>query len=148
MNAMLRRTVIRAGMGIAATGLPAALSLGAIDDENELVQRLVGKRPTESPRVHLEMPAIFGNGYSVPLTLVVDSQMTETDHVRVVHVLAPKNPIVIVAKFHFTLHSGKAAVSTRIRLSEPQMVLAVAEMNDGTLLMARTWVKVETDGCA
>jgi sulfur-oxidizing protein SoxY len=74
--------------------------------------------------------------------------MTENDHVRRVHVLAPKNPIIVVATFQFTPQSGSAAVSIRIRLAEPQMVLAVAEMNDGALLMARTWVKVETDGCA
>jgi sulfur-oxidizing protein SoxY len=139
-------------MGLTAAGLGTAPSLGASDDmhigDGELVERLIGKVPVESHLVHLDMPSVFGNGYSVPLSLVVDSEMTETDHVRVVHVLAPKNPIILVAKFHFTQHSGRAAVSTRIRLSEPQTVLAVAEMNDGRLLMARTWVKVDTDGCS
>jgi sulfur-oxidizing protein SoxY len=38
-------------------------------------------------------------------------------------------------------------VSTRIRLAEPQYVLAVAEMNDGALLMTRAWVEVATNGC-
>jgi sulfur-oxidizing protein SoxY len=38
-------------------------------------------------------------------------------------------------------------VSTRIRLAEPQYVLALAEMNDGALLMAKTWVEVATNGC-
>jgi sulfur-oxidizing protein SoxY len=38
-------------------------------------------------------------------------------------------------------------VSTRIRLAEQQDVLAIAEMNDGALLMARTFVEVETNGC-
>jgi len=140
-------------MGLAAAQLMAATpSLAASDgspiEDNELVKRQFGRGATLSPRVHLEMPAAFGNGYSVPLTLVVDSAMTEADHVRVVHVLAPKNPIIVVAKFHFTQHSGKAAVATRIRLSEPQTVIAVAEMNDGALLMAGTWVKVDTDGCS
>ena len=39
-------------------------------------------------------------------------------------------------------------VSTRIRLAEPQFVLAFAELNDGTLLMTKTWVEVATNGCA
>jgi sulfur-oxidizing protein SoxY len=94
------------------------------------------------------MPAVFPNGYSVPLTLDVDTPMSEQDHVRVVHVLAPRNPIVVVAAFHFTPSSGRAHVSTRIRLAAPQTVLAVAEMSDGAVLMARSWVKVATDGCA
>jgi sulfur-oxidizing protein SoxY len=38
-------------------------------------------------------------------------------------------------------------VETRIRLAEPQDVVAVAEMNDGTLLMTTTWVEVATNGC-
>jgi sulfur-oxidizing protein SoxY len=94
------------------------------------------------------MPPVFGNGYSVPMTLVVDSPMTEIDHVRSVLIVAPKNPIVVVAKYLFTPQSGRAAVSTRIRLAEPQTVLAVAEMSDGALLMSGTRVKVDTNGCA
>jgi sulfur-oxidizing protein SoxY len=38
-------------------------------------------------------------------------------------------------------------VSTRIRLAEPQYVLAVAQMSDGTLLMTETWVEAATNGC-
>jgi sulfur-oxidizing protein SoxY len=29
----------------------------------------------------------------------------------------------------------------------PQYVLAFAELNDGTLLMTKTWVEVATNGC-
>jgi len=38
-------------------------------------------------------------------------------------------------------------VSTPIRLADRQHVVAVAEMNDGTLLMTDTWVEVATNGC-
>jgi sulfur-oxidizing protein SoxY len=55
---------------------------------------------------------------------------------------------VPAAEFHFTPQSGTALVSTRVRLAQSQYVLAVAEMSDGTLLMARTWVKVDINGCA
>ena len=44
--------------------------------------------------------------------------------------------------------SGRARVSTRIRLAKPQDVLAVAEMSDGALLLTRTRVKVDINGCA
>jgi sulfur-oxidizing protein SoxY len=82
------------------------------------------------------------------LTLEVDGPMTQTDHVRLVHVLAPRNPIILVGSFQFTPQSGRACVSTRVRLAEPQNVLAAAEMSDGSVLMAKTWVKVDTNGCA
>src|SRR5258708_38486987 len=94
------------------------------------------------------MPRVFANGYTVPLTLVIDSPMTEADHVRDVRVLAPRNPLITVATFHFVPQRSEPRVSTRIRLAQPQDVLAVAEMNDGTLLMTRTWVQVATNGCA
>ena len=93
------------------------------------------------------MPQVFPNGYTVPLTLVIDSPMTEADHVRHVSVLAPRNPLVEVATFQFVPQRSEPRVSTRIRLAEPQHVLAVAEMNDGTLLMTETWVEVATNGC-
>ena len=118
------------------------------EDDKELVRQLTGQLPVESPRVQLQMPPVFNNGYSVPLTLEVDSPMTATDFVRVVHVLAPRNPITTLASFHFTPQSGRARVTTRIRLAEPQNVLAAAQMSDGSVLMAKTWVKVDTDGCA
>jgi sulfur-oxidizing protein SoxY len=119
----------------------------AKDDAVELIEQLIGKTPTESDRVRLVMPRVFPNGYTVPLSLAVDSPMTEADYVRQAHVLAPRNPLIEVAIFHFVPQRSECRVSTRIRLAEPQHVLAVAEMNDGTLLMARTWVEVTTNGC-
>jgi sulfur-oxidizing protein SoxY len=74
--------------------------------------------------------------------------MTEADHVRSVRIFAPKNPLIEVAGFRFTPQSGRASVSTRIRLAAPQHVLAVAEMSDDTLLMTKAWVEVASNGCA
>jgi sulfur-oxidizing protein SoxY len=120
----------------------------ASDEAAELIERLTGKTPTESDRLHLVMPRTFPNGYTVPLSIEVDSPTTENDHIRHVRVVAPRNPLIEVASFHFVPQRGQAPVSTRIRLAEPQYVLAVAEMNDGTLLMTKTWVEVATNGCA
>jgi sulfur-oxidizing protein SoxY len=150
---VMRRAVLQAaGIVLAATDMAASRGFAAIDDaqtgDPDVVERLTGRRATESPRVQLRMPPVFGNGYSVPLTLSVDSPMTENDYVRTIHIIAPKNPIVVVAKLQFTPESGRVAVSTRIRLAEAQTVLVVAEMSDGALLMARAAVKVDTDGCA
>jgi sulfur-oxidizing protein SoxY len=139
-------------MGIAGSALATRLSLGAPvdtqDTDSELIRQLTGRTPIGSPRVHLEMPPVFSNGYTVPLMLEIDSPMIQTDYVRVVHVLAPRNPITLVGSFQFTPLSGRARVSTRIRLAEPQNVLAAAEMSDGAVLMTKTWVKVDTNGCA
>lgn len=118
------------------------------DDTMELIKRLTGKTPIASDRLRLVMPRTFPNGYTVPLGIEVESPMTDRDHVRYVRVVAPRNPLIEVATFHFVPQRSLARVSTRIRLAEPQFVLAVAELNDGTLLMAKTWVDVASNGCA
>ncbi|MGO9397769.1 MAG: thiosulfate oxidation carrier protein SoxY [Xanthobacteraceae bacterium] len=136
-----------AGFATATVVSPANANDDA-DDAVALIKRLTGKTPTESDRLHLVMPRTFPNGYTVPLSLDIDSPMTESDHVRSIRVVAPRNPLIEVATFHFVPQRSQPRVSTRIRLAEPQSVLAVAELSDGTLLMTKTWVEVTTNGCA
>jgi len=120
----------------------------ADDEVDAVVKQLIGRSAIESDRIRLSMPRVFPNGYTVPLALQVDSPMTSADHVKQVHVLAPRNPIVEVATFHFVPERSQPQVSTRIRLAVPQFVVAVAAMNDDALLMAKTWVEVATNGCS
>jgi sulfur-oxidizing protein SoxY len=143
-----RSILVLAGAGSLSTALAPPAAAVADEDPIEVVRRLTGKTAVESERVHLAMPPKFPTGYTVPLSLTVDTPMTTADHVRNVRIFAPLNPIVEVVNFHFTPDRSEARVSTRIRLAKPQFVLAVAEMNDGALLMAKTWVAVATDGCA
>jgi sulfur-oxidizing protein SoxY len=146
-RAMSRRGALRAG-ALAGAALAMPPAWGAPDPEVALAEQLFGRTPVPSGRLRLDLPAVFPNGYTVPLAFEVDSPMTDADHVRTVHVVAPRNPLVRVASFHFTPRSGRARIATRIRLAEPQNVIAVAEMSDGSLLMAKTRVEVEIDGCA
>jgi sulfur-oxidizing protein SoxY len=147
-----RRAVLTAAVG-AGAGLVGGVFISPVgandsDDDVAIIKQLTGKAPVESGRVHLVMPRTFPNGYTVPLSLEIDSPMTEADHVRHVRVFAPRNPLIEVARFHFVPRRSQPRVSTRVRLAEPQYVLAVAEMNDGALLMTKTWVEVATNGCA
>jgi sulfur-oxidizing protein SoxY len=147
-----RRTILTAaaaaGAGFAGGVLVSPVDASDSDDDVAIVEQLTGKTPVESDRVHLVMPKTFPNGYTVPLALEIDSPMTEADHVRHVRVFAPRNPLIEVARFYFVPRRSEPRVSTRIRLAGPQDVLVVAEMNDGALLMTKTWVEVATNGCA
>jgi sulfur-oxidizing protein SoxY len=146
-RALLTAAVAGGGAGFAGPTLVSPLNANVSDDAIELIKQLTGKIATESDRLHLAMPRAFPTGYTVPLSLEVDTPMTETDHVRYARVLAPRNPLIEVATFHFVPQRSEPRVSTRIRLAEPQYVLAVAEMNDGALLMTKAWVEVATNGC-
>jgi len=133
------------GIGLVTAGRRPAQGTGF--DPVAVIRELTGKVATASDRVRLQMPPSFPTGYTVPVDLDVASPMTEEDHVRHILLIAPRNPIIEVARFRFSLQCGEARVSTRIRLAAPQFVLAAAEMSDDTLLMASTWVAVATDGC-
>ena len=113
----------------------------------EALKKLTGSKPTKSGRVHLKLPPIAENGNTVPLTVTVDSPMSENDYVKAVHVVADGNPRPDVASFRFTPMSGKAEVGTRIRMAKTQNIIAVAEMSDGTLYRASKNVKVTIGGC-
>lgn len=144
-----RRALLTAAVagGAGFAGLALASPMSASDDAAHLIKQLTGRTATDSDRVQLIMPRQFPTGSPVPVTIVIDSPMTESDHVRQVRLLAPRNPIVDVARFNFTPGRSGARVSTRIRLAQPQHVVAVAEMSDGRLLMTKTWVEVATNGC-
>jgi sulfur-oxidizing protein SoxY len=146
-----RRAVLAAAAAVAGgAGLAGAAFAEPPEPGEEvanLVRQLTGRTAAESDRVQLIMPRDFANGFTVPLTLVIDSPMTQQDHVRRVRLLAPRNPIVEVAQLDFTPGRSGARVSTRIRLAQSQHVVALAEMSDGNLLMTTAWVEVATNGC-
>lgn len=147
---LTRRCLSMTGaIGIAAWALavlwPRRARAG--DEVLDLVERMTGRTATESNQLRLLMPTEFSTGYTVPMDIQVDSPMTETDHVKSIRVFAPENPFIEVVQFHFSPRRSLARISTRIRLAAPQHVVALAEMSDGSLLMAKAWVSVATNGC-
>lgn len=126
----------------AAIALPAGvLASPAIADEQLHKQQLVGvideffgaNREVLTGRVKVAVPAISENGYSVPLTVEVESPMTRDHYVQRILVVAAANPNPIIARFELGPRAGFAKVSTRIRLADTQRVYAIAETNDGRL---------------
>lgn len=102
----------------------------------------------QSGRVRLDIPLLVENGNAVPLTVSVDSPMTSQDHVRRIAVFNEKNPQSNVAVFHLGPRNGRALVSTRIRLGDSQIIVAVAELSDGSLWSAQAELIVTLPACA
>ncbi|WP_087001149.1 thiosulfate oxidation carrier protein SoxY [Rhizobium sullae] len=147
---LTRRQMLTTGIFGSAAWVLALLGVRharAGDDALDFVERMTGRKASASNRLHLVMPSEFSTGYTVPMDIQVDSAMTETDHVKSIRVFAPENPFIEVAQFHFSPRRCLARVSTRIRLAGPQYVVALAEMSDGRLLMAKSWISVATNGC-
>ncbi len=106
-----------------------------------------GKGAKASPKVSLKAPAIAENGAVVPITVEVESPMTESDYVKAIHIFATKNSNSRSASVHLTPANGKAIFAARIKLGSTQDVIALAEMSDGTFLTATQSVKVTIGGC-
>jgi len=137
--------LVAGGVTVSLLPLPASAQLAA--PTQAAVDRIRGSRTPQEGRITLRLPPIAENGNTVPLTVTVESPMTATDHVKTVHIFADKNPTPDIATFHMTPAMGRASADTRIRLGQTQDVVALAEMNDGTLFMARAEVKVTIGGC-
>jgi sulfur-oxidizing protein SoxY len=114
--------------------------------EKSLMEFTGGKTP-EAGKITLNAPEIAENGNTVPITVSVDSEMTDAAYVDSVMVLAENNPNPSVATFRFTPLSGEATATTRMRLAGTQNVIAVAKMNDGSVFMDKKLVKVTIGGC-
>lgn len=110
-------------------------------------KKIVGTATPVEGKITLELPEIAENGNFVPLTISVDSPMTETEHVKTIHVLSTSNPVARVASFHLSPLNAVARVQSRMRLSKTQDVIAVAELSDGSLAIATALVKVTIGGC-
>ena len=130
--------------GVVALGAPLAW---AKNDADEAIKKFTGgKTPTEG-KVKLDLPEIAENGNTVPMTVTVDSPMTDASHVQAILIVADGNPNAGVATFHFSPASGVAEANIRVRLATTQNIIAVAKMNDGSFYMASKQVKVTIGGC-
>jgi sulfur-oxidizing protein SoxY len=111
------------------------------------IRDVVGAAMVRTGKVKLEVPPLVENGNTVPLTVSVASPMTESDHVKSIHVFNEKNPQPNVANFYLNARSGRAQVSTRIRLADSQKIVAIAKLSDGSFWSASVDVVVTLAAC-
>ena len=113
----------------------------------ELIKAFTGGKQATEGKVKLDLPEIAENGNTVPMTVSVESPMTDASHVTEVLVVGDGNPNGGMVTFQFSPLSGVAEANTRIRLATTQNIIAVAKMNDGSFVMASKQVKVTIGGC-
>jgi sulfur-oxidizing protein SoxY len=140
-----RRQMLALGAGAAAAMWGGTAR--AANDHDELIKKFTGGKNPTAGRVKLDLPEIAENGNTVPMTVAVESPMTEQSYVSDVLIVADGNPRGGVVTFHFSPASGVAEANTRIRLAGTQNVIAVAKMNDGSFFTSSKQVKVTIGGC-
>ena len=147
MIGVSRRQVLAGSAGALAIAAFGVAPAQAANNAQDLIKAFTGGKPATEAKVKLDLPEIAENGNTVPMTVTVESPMTEASHVTEVLVLADGNPNAGVATFHFSPASGVAEANTRIRLAATQNITAVARMNDGSFYTASKQVKVTIGGC-
>lgn len=125
---------------------PVALSQEKLNFD-QTVAALLGQAKAEEGKVNIDLPEIAENGNTVPYSVTVESPMTDADYVKAIHVLSTGNPSPTIASYRFTPASGKASVSSRMRLAKTQDIVSIAELSNGKFLMGKRTVKVTIGGC-
>ena len=146
-----RELIVGAGAAIAVATLVGDASIAIAQDKpptyDEIVSKILGQAKAEEGKVNIDLPEIAENGNTVPYSVTVDSPMSDADHVKAIHVLSTGNPSPTIASYHFSPASGKATVSSRMRLAKTQDIVSIAELSNGKFLMGKRTVKVTIGGC-
>ena len=141
-----RQLLVASTIGVGLATLPRYVWATPDEVQQKLIEQF-GNKPVQEGRVKVTVPPISENGFSVPMTVEVESPMSDEDFVKRIGVYAEKNPLPNVANFDFGPQAGLAKVSTRIRMADSQRIIAVAEMSDGSLWSGYTFSIVTLAAC-
>jgi sulfur-oxidizing protein SoxY len=149
---VLQRRLVCGGLlagAMGASGLARAQGMfsGTLLSLPKMLDPIVQGQPLREGGVTLEVPVLADNGLLVPARVVVDSPMTEQDHVTHLYLLAQRNPVTQMALFHMGPWSGRAEISTRLRLAGSQKVVALARLSDGSFRWRQADVIVTESAC-
>ena len=146
-HGLSRRRLLQAGASTVLISMLPSKASATPEEMQVAIREMFGDRPINEGRVDLKLPPLAENGHSVPLSVSVQSPMTEDDHVKRIVIFSPVNPISKIISFNLGPRSGKAEVSTRVRLGGTQQVRAVAEMSDGSLWIGTATTLVTLAAC-
>lgn len=113
------------------------------------MKRLFGNRLLQrgEDKIKVELPQIAEDGGGVPITIDSSLPVSGTAALNSLYIISDKNRRPMLAKFSFTPDSGRAYLSTSVRLATSTDVRVIAEMSDGTLYSVVRPVRVTISGC-
>ncbi len=97
--------------------------------------------------MRIDVAELVENGNTVPIEVEVTSPMTAANHVKRIGIFNERNPGANMALFQLSPASGRARVSTRLRLATSQTMVAVAQLSDGSFIGASADVIVTLAAC-
>jgi len=131
----------------AAGGLTSLNALATADDAKQAIDKILGAQKISTGRVTLVIPPLVENGNLVTMKVSVESPMTKANYVQAIHIVAEGNPLPNIVSFYLSSRSGRADITTRIRLGDSQRVLAIAHMSDGSFWQGEAKTLVTLAAC-
>ncbi|MFL2555865.1 MAG: quinoprotein dehydrogenase-associated SoxYZ-like carrier [Gammaproteobacteria bacterium] len=115
-------------------------------EENIRVQNFQDRKIIEGPEqtiFELKVPQMAEDATVVPISVHTKISQTTKQYIKKMHIFVDKNPIPLVGLFEFTPDSGKADLAMRIRVDTHNYVRVIAELNNGELYMAKSFIKAK-----
>ena len=130
-------------------GLAAAATPEPYDPWPGLVQDIFSNRAINdgTGMIAIEMPYRAEDAAIVPVTLRATLPPGDARRVLAITLVIDQNPAPMAARFELGQDSSVSEISTRVRVNNYTDVHAVAELSDGKLYMAKTYVKA-SGGCS
>lgn len=146
-----RRQFLGLAGGVAVLGAVPIVTVRPVEatpaELASAIRNVTGGAAVKTGKVKLDVPPLVENGNTVPMTVSVSHPMAPEDHVKSIHVFNEKNPQPNIANFYLGPYSGRAQVSTRIRLADSQKIVAIARLSDGSFWSATVEVIVTLAAC-
>lgn len=117
------------------------------EDAHAAIKTITGGAVIKEGRVKLTIPPLVENGNLVVLKVSVESPMTANNYVKSIHIVAEGNPVPNIFTAYLSPRSGKANLTTRVRLADSQLVWAIAQMNDGSFWQGSAETLVTLSAC-
>ena len=146
MTARLDRRAFLAGAAVLSV-LPLSAARATPEAMAAAIKEVVGDVAIREGRVTLDLPPLVENGSTVPITVSVESPMSEADYIKAIHVFNEKNPQPHVFDARLGPRNGKALIATRIKLGDSQRIVAIAETSSGEFWSASADVIVTLAAC-
>jgi sulfur-oxidizing protein SoxY len=114
-----------------------------------LVQDIFKNRPIQdgSGVIAVEMPYRAEDAAIVPVTLRSKLSPDDSRRMLAITLVIDQNPAPMAARFELGPDANVTEISTRVRVNNYTDVHAVAELSDGQLYVAKTYVKA-SGGCS
>lgn len=144
MSASLpRRALLAAGL-LSLVARPARATRAELQ---AAIAAFAAGTPPQRGRIRIEIAPLVENGNAVPVSVTVDSPVTDQQHVRELALYTELNPQCEVLRARLSPRLGRARLDTRIRLATSQQLVALARLSDESCWIASVDVIVTLAAC-